>query len=122
MVLLNKQKYKMTAKEIENLINQKGEPTKEVYNSLYTTFSIVFKENDLEDDFIDTLSYNITISFIDAILNNQSFYVPKFEITQTELETMRIDIDNMEHLEYPKKYRYIDTDGLEIAAIKILKR
>ena len=112
----------MTAKEIENLINQKGEPTKEVYNSLYTTFSIVFKENDLEDDFIDTLSYNITISFIDAILNNQSFYVPKFEITQTELETMRIDIDNMEHLEYPKKYLYIDTDGLEIAAIKILKR
>ena len=112
----------MTAKEIENLINQKGEPTKEVYNSLYTTFSIVFREKELEDDFIDTLSYNITISFIDAILNNQSFYVPKFEITQTELKTMRIDIENMEHLEYPKEYRYIDTDGLETAAIKILKR
>ena len=75
----------MTAKEIEKLINQKGEPTKEVYNSLYTTFSIVFKENDLENDFIDTLSYNITISFIDAILNHQSFYVPKFEITQNRL-------------------------------------
>ena len=47
MVLLNKQKYKMTAKEIEKLINQKGEPTKEVYNSLYTTFSIVFKDSEL---------------------------------------------------------------------------
>ena len=57
---------------------------------------------------------------IDRILNNQSFYVPKFEITQDELDTMQIDYDNMEYIEYSDEYWYIDTDNLEMDIINAL--
>lgn len=111
----------MTETEVKEQIKQYGDPTNIIYGDFFLVFSNLVEDDDIGDDFIATLSYNCTINMIDRILNNQSFYVPKFEISQDELDTMQIDYDNMEYIEYPDKYE-IDTDNLEMDTINALSR
>lgn len=109
----------MNKEEVEKLISQKSKSTNIIYDDFFNVLSNKVEDDDIGDDFIATLSYNCTINMIDKILNNQSFYVPKFEISQDELDIMRIDHDNMEYIEYPDKYE-IDTDNLEMDIINAL--
>lgn len=109
----------MTETEVKKQIKQYGEPTNIIFGDFVSAFSMINKCEEIGADFIATLSYNCTINMIDRILNNQSFYVPKFEISQDELDTMQIDYDNMEYIEYPDKYE-IDTDNLEMDIINAL--
>ena len=111
----------MTETEVKKQIMQYGESTNIIYDDFFNVLSNKVEDDDIGDDFIATLSYNCTINMIDRILNNQSFYVPKFEISQDELDTMQIDYDNMEYIEYPNKYE-IDTDNLEMDIINALSR
>ena len=110
----------MTETEVKEQIKQYGEPTNIIFGDFVFTFSMMNECDEIGADFIATLSYNCTINMINRILNNQSFYVPKFEITQDELDTMQIDYDNMEYIEYPDEYWYIDTDNLEMDIINAL--
>lgn len=109
----------MNKEEVEKLISQKSKSTNIIYDDFFNVLSNKVEDDDIGDDFIATLSYNCTINMIDKILNNQWFYVPKFEISQDELDTMQIDYDNMEYIEYPDKYE-IETDNLEMDIINAL--
>ena len=110
----------MTETEVKEQIKQYREPTNIIFGDFVFAFSMINKCEEIGADFIATLSYNCTINMIDRILNNQSFYVPKFEITQDELDTMQIDYDNMEHIEYPDEYWFFNTEELEMDIINAL--
>lgn len=110
----------MKKEEVEKLIKQYREPTNIIFGDFVFAFSMMNECDEISVDFIATLSYNCTINMIDRILNNQSFYVPKFEITQNELDMMRIDYDNMEHIDYPDEYWFLNTDELEMDIINAL--
>ena len=110
----------MTETEVKKQIKQYGESTNIIFGDFVFAFSMMNECDEIGADFIATLSYNCTINMIERILNNQSFYVPKFEITQNELDTMRIDYDNMEHIYYPNEYWFLNTDELEMDIINAL--
>ncbi len=110
----------MTEREVKNQIKQYGESTNIIFGDFVFAFSMMNECDEIGTDFIATLSYNCTINMINRILNNQSFYVPKFEITQDELDTMQIDYDNMKHIEYPNEYWFLNTDELEMDIINAL--
>ena len=110
----------MKKEEVEKLIKQYREPTNIIFVDFVSAFSMMNTCDEIGADFIATLSYNCTINMINRILNNQSFYVPKFEITQDELDTMQIDYDNMKHIEYPNEYWFLNTDELEMVIINAL--
>ena len=110
----------MNKEEVEKLISQKSKSTNIIYDDFFNVLSNKVEDDDIGDDFIATLSYNCTINMIDRILNNQSFYVLKFEISQDELDTMQIDYDNMEYIEYPDEYWFLNTDELEMDIITAL--
>ncbi len=102
----------MNKEEVEKLISQKCKSTQELYNSLYeVTYS--YWKDDYSEDFLATFVYNCIIIWIADILNSQSYYVPIFEIKPDELNSMWDDYDNMEHIDYPDEYSYIDTEEIE---------
>ena len=108
----------MKEKEVKQLIEQKGKPTKQVYNDLHEVFRLIFPPAKFNRDFFATLTYNCTKLFVNEILNNQQFYTPLFEIKQNEIETMQYDYDKMEHIDYPNKYSYVDVDKIETLIIE----
>lgn len=106
--------------EIAELINQKSKPTRQVYYNLFKMFRLIFPPAKYNRDFYATLTYNCTQLFINDILNNQQFYTPLFEIQQKEIETMQYDYDNMEHIDYPDEYSYLDIPTIETMIIDAL--
>ena len=110
----------MKEKEIAQLIKQKSKPTKQVYNDLIKAFRLIFPPAKFSRDFYATLTYNCTKLFVNDILNNQQFYIPLFEIQQKEIETMQYDYNNMEHIDYPDEYSYIDISKIETMIIDTL--
>jgi hypothetical protein len=90
----------MTKENIEELISEKSEPTKEIYDAIY--YAIDFFYNELDDNTKSILSYNCSLFLMKAIHNNTSYFVSKFEIQPNELECIKEDIDTMEHIDYPE--------------------
>lgn len=97
----------MTKENIEELISEKSEPTKEIYDAADYVIDLLF--NELDDNTKSILSYNCSIILMKAIHNYTSYFVSKFEIQPNELECIEEDIDTMEQIDYPEII-----DGMEL--------
>lgn len=105
----------MTAKEIANLIEDKGSITKEIFYTIYYTLTIENEQAKLDTDYIAIFSYNSTIIMMGDILNNPHYYVSEiYEISEEDIDVIRKDYDSMESLDYPDEYSYIDPTALEL--------
>ena len=105
----------MTAKEIANLIVDKGSVTREIFYTIYYTLTIENEQEKLDTDFIAIFSYNSTIIMMGDIINNSHYYVSEiYEINEEDIDIIRKDYESMEFVEYPDEYCDIDPTELEL--------
>ena len=83
----------MTAKEIANLIEDKGSITKEIFYTIYYTLTIAPKHEMYDNDFIVIFAYNSTIILMGEILNNPHFYISEiYEINEEDIDALEQEI------------------------------
>ena len=94
----------MIAKEIQKEIDKKGCTIRNAYK---TFFDRLLKDEEETESFVDTVSvccYDITVMFMEKILDNQSFYKEKLGLSHRNILRIEKDLQTMYLFDFPKEF------------------
>ena len=115
----------MTKNDIDKIISKKGRCVKDSYYSLCINVMSqledcdkdYLEENNIDEDLISIVSYNITILFMSVILDNSTFFEEEFGINERNRNRIRKDLKTMNHIKYPEKYDFLDLYDYEVRCV-----
>ena len=95
----------MIAKEIQKEINKKGGAVRNAYK---TFFDRLLEDSEMEKESLVEIasicSYDITVLFMEKILNNQSFYKERLGLSHRNILRIEKDLQTMYLFDFPKEF------------------
>lgn len=93
----------MIAEKIQKEIDKKGGAVRNTYK---TIFDYLLENEEETESFVDKVSvccYDITVMFMEKILDNQSFYKEKLGLSQRNVSRIEKDLETMCLFEFPEE-------------------